>query len=148
MWRFWKKTLSSQQSNWVWVVAISSNMTINENIVTPSEERPPEDQSECYWLSCTKSWLESYRKCVWWTKDHGPCQKTITSGGAGKISQRRMGWDSTGDVSEPCWKTKTNNFTLISSKKDTQLTICIRGLIILTLIVFGFCVIILLLCAK
>lgn len=41
-----------------------------------------------------------------------------------------------------------NTCRLLSIKKDAQVTVKIKGLIILTLVVFGFCEIILFLCTK
>lgn len=46
-------------------------------------EGPPEDQSESYWLACTKPWL----KFVEWTEDQGPCQQI---------------WESAGNPQETC----------------------------------------------
>lgn len=56
--RFWKKTSSS---NCLSIVALSSNLTMTQN-VAPAEELPPEDRSEGYWLACSKPWLYSHWK--------------------------------------------------------------------------------------
>lgn len=43
------------------------------------EDFPTEDQSESYWLTCTKSWLQLHWKSVAWTEDKAPSQKAIKS---------------------------------------------------------------------
>lgn len=87
-------------------------MTTNPKCVAPGEELAPEDQSEHYWLACTKPWFESG---LGRTEDQGPCQKTINSGGASGIHLRRCFWDFVENFN------KKN-----TSKKNTQLTISNR----------------------
>lgn len=61
--------------------------------MAPGEELLSEDQSEHYWLVCTKPWLESERKFMVCTED----QKEE---GVVEIDQRRMGWGCSEDVCE------------------------------------------------
>lgn len=41
------------------------------------EDFPTEDQSESYWLTCTKYWLQLHWKSVAWSEDKAPSQKAI-----------------------------------------------------------------------
>lgn len=57
-------------------------------------------------------------------KDQGPWQETIKSRGAWEFCQRRICWDSSGDVSDTYWKLQQ---AVLSSKKNTKLSISIRA---------------------
>lgn len=53
-----------------------------------------------------------------------------------EICHKRLAWDSLSDVSETCWKWQKTTASYYPAKKATWLTISIRGLIILTMVVF------------
>lgn len=91
---------------------------------------------ECPWLACTKHRLKSNRKYVGFTEDLTLTHTTRPRNLEELERFTKEEWAVT--PQETCLKTTTNDHRLLSNKKDTILTINIRGLRFWPVFISGF----------